>query len=157
VVCVEAYNRVRNECLSGKFTIQAKRCVASTEDNFDVLIQETIEQMKTANAKRCNELENDLNVLIEKKIATEWKRAPLDLSEFQTGKIIKHFKENPNRMTTFEVEPFKNIFAGITAIQPGKVKVLLINGSEIYQEYKPMRGQVNNAQKYRNYSCKADK
>lgn len=158
VICVEAYNHIRSECMSGKFSTDEKSNLARIDvDSFEVLIQETIEQMKTADEKRCIELQNDLNVLIDKKLAIEWERAPLDLSAAQTEKIKKHFEEHPMKMVNFEVRRFKEVFSGITALEPGKLKLILKNGNEIFRQYKPMKGQVDNAKKYSNYTCKADK
>lgn len=157
IVCVEGYNKVRSECQSGKFATHAKSCLSDDGDPFTVVIQETIDQMKTADEERLYELQNDLNILINKRTAAEWEAAPLDLSDFETEKIKNHFTRNPEPMTKLDIEQFKEVFAGIIAFEPGKLKLVLKNGSEMYQEYKPMKGQVNNAKKYRSYTCKADK
>lgn len=157
VVCVDGYNKARSECQSGKFTTHAKSCQSDDSDPFTVVIQETIDQMKTADEKRLHQLQNDLNVLINKRTTAEWEATPLDLSNFESEKIKNHFARNPEPMTKFDIEQFKEVFAGIIALEPGKLKLVLKNGSEMYQEYKPMKGQVNNAKKYRNYTCKADK
>lgn len=157
VVCVQAYNRVRSECVNGKFVANVKTYLSEKDDPFELLIQETIDQMKTANEERRLELQNDLNVLINKRTTAKWETAPLDLADFQTKKIKNHFENNPMQMAELDVGRFKEIFVGIAALEPGKIKLILKNGSEIYQEYKPMKGQVNNAKKYSNYTCKADK
>lgn len=157
VVCVEAYDKVRSECLSGRFATKRKACSSNPDKSLELLIRETIDQMKTANEKRLLELQNDLNVLINKRTATEWEAAPLDLSDYETEKIKSHFDKNPMQMVELEIEQFKEVFASIVAFEPGKLKLILKNGSEIYQVYKPMRGQVDNAKKCRSYTCKADK
>lgn len=64
---------------------------------------------------------------------------------------------NPEPMVELDIEKCKTIFEEIIAVEPGRLKLILKNGNELLQEYKPMRGQVENAKKYRNYTCKADK
>lgn len=157
VVCVEVYNRVRSECISGRFVAKGTTCSSDKNNSLDLLIQETIHQMKTADEIRLLELQNDLEVLINKRTAADWEAAPLDLSEFETEKIISYFERNPTKMKELDIELFKEVFTCIVALEPGKLKLILKNGNEIYQEYKPMKGQVNNAKKCRNYTCKADK
>jgi len=156
VVCVEAYNRIRSECLGGKFAASGKPCVSEKNKLFDLLIQETIDQMKVADEIRMIKLQNDLNVLLNKRMEVEWASAPMDLSEYHTKKIKEHFVRHPMRMSEFEVEPFTEIFIGMTAIKPGELKLVLKNGNEVVQTYKPMKGQVENAEKYRSYSGKTD-
>ena len=156
VVCVEAYNRIRSECLGGKFAASGKPCVSEKNKLFDLLIQETIDQMKGADEIRMIKLQNDLNVLLDKRMEVEWDSAPMDLSEYHTKKIKAYVARHPMRMVEFEVEPFKEIFIGMTATKPGELKLVLKNGNEVIQKYKPMKGQVENAEKYRNNSGKAD-
>ena len=157
VVCVEAYNKVLQDCASGKIVPKRPENSVPKYDPLEVLIKETIDQMKKADEKRLIELQSDLNILMTKQTLTAWNAAPLDLSEFETEKIIRHFSVNPEPMIEMDVEKFKVIFERIEAIEPGKLKLILKNGNELLQEYKPMRGQVENAKKYRNYTCKADK
>jgi site-specific DNA recombinase len=157
VVCVAGYNKVRSECQSGKFANHAKSGLSDDGSPFTLAIQETIDQMRTADGERLHELQKDLNILISKRTTAEWEAAPLDLSDFETEKIRNHFARNPREMTKLDIEQFKEVFTGITALEPGKLMLVLKNGREMYQEYKPMKGQVNNAKKYRNYTCKADK
>jgi hypothetical protein len=157
VICVEAYNRVQSECRSGWFNAEEKACSSGKNNSLELLINETIHQMKDANENRLLELQKDLDVLINKRTAMEWEAAPLDLSDYETEKIKSHFEKHPSIMDELEIERFKEVFAGIVALEPGKLKLILKNGSEIHQDYKPMKGQVNNAKKCRNYTCKADK
>lgn len=157
VVCVEAYNRILGDCRTGKFTAKRNKSQFSSDETLELLINETINQMKSADEIRFAELQNDLNVLINKRTTMEWETAPLDLSDYETEKIISHFSKHPGEMTELDIERFKEVFTSMVAIEPGKVKLILKNGNEIFQEYKPMRGQVNNAKECRNYTCKADK
>jgi hypothetical protein len=157
VVCVEVYNKIRSECLSGKFLPKTKVCQSNSDKSLEILIRETIDQMKKADENRQLELQNDLNVLINKRTAAEWETAPLDLSDYETEKIKSHFAKNPMLMTKLGIEPFKAVFGSIVALEPGELKLILKNGNEIYQKYKPMRGQVKNAKENRDYTCKADK
>ncbi|MDR3565605.1 MAG: recombinase family protein [Negativicutes bacterium] len=158
VVCVDGYNKARIDFLSGRFAAHAKSCLLSNDsDPVTVLIQETIDQMKAADEERLHKLQIDLNILINKRTTAEWEATPLDLSDFETEKIKIHFTKNPGQMTKLDIEQFKEVFANIIALEPGKLKLVLKNGSDMYQEYKPMKGQVNNAKKYRDYTCKADK
>lgn len=157
IVCVEVYNRVQSEFIKGKLTTKEKEASSGKEDTLEFLIQETISQMKEADEQRLKELQKDLEMLINKRTAMEWAAAPLDLSEYETKKMKNHFERNPAKMIELDIDCFKEIFTGIVALEPGKLKLILRNGDEIYQEYKPMKGQVNNAKKYRDYTCKADK
>ena len=157
VVCVEAYNTVLKECASGEMVPKRPENSVPKDETLEVLIKETIHQMKKADDKRLKDLQTDLNILIAKRTVTAWNAAPLDLSQFETEKIIRHFSLNPEPMADLDIEKFKVIFERIEAFEPGKLKLILKNGSELLQEYKPMRGQIENAKKYRNYTCKADK
>jgi hypothetical protein len=156
VVCVEAYNRVLSDCAGGKMIPKRTENSVPQDEALELLIKETIHQMKKADEKRLKELQSDLNVLMDRRTEAVWNTAPLDLSEFETGKIIKHFNANIEPMVELDIEKFKVIFERIEALEPGKLKLILKNGNELLQEYKPMRGQVENAKKYRNYTCKAD-
>lgn len=156
VVCVEAYNKVRSECLTGKLFPKTKY-QSDSDKSLEILIRETIDQMKKADENRLLELQNDLNLLINKRTAAEWETAPLNLSDYETEKIKTHFAQNPMPMTTLEVEPFKAVFASIVALEPGEMKLILKNGNEVYQKYRSMKGQVKNAKENRGYTCKADK
>ena len=60
------------------------------------------------------------------------------------------------QMTKLDIERFKEVFAEIVALEPGEVKLILKNGTTLYQKYKPMRGQVKNAKENRSYTRKAD-
>jgi site-specific DNA recombinase len=156
-VCLEAYNRVLDLCASGTFKLQHDSKLSNSSDpSLDVLINETLDQMKSADQARLSTLQNDLNILISKRTALDWEAAPLNLSDYETEKILAHFQMNPEPMNTFEADNFKSVFSSITAQEPGKLKLILKNGNEIFQEYKPMRGQINNAKKHRSYSSKAD-
>ncbi len=157
VVCVEAYNKVRKEWLDGKILPHTKTCLPDSDKNLELLIHETIEQMKKADEARLQELQNDLDLLINRRTATEWAAVPLDLTDYETEKLEKHFKKYPMQMTNLDIDRFKEVFAGIVALEPGKLKLILKNGIEVYQKYKPMRGQMKNAQENRGYTCKADK
>jgi hypothetical protein len=157
VVCVEAYNRVLEEWAKGRLGTKRKTGLLKKNDTLDILIKETVDQMKNAGDERLSELKKDLNSLLAKRTAVEWDAAPLDLSHFETEKLKRYFEANPKQMTELDVEKFKAIFAGIIASEPGKLKLILKNGNELLQEYKPMKGQVNNAKKCRSYTCKADK
>ena len=90
-------------------------------------------------------------------MAAAWETAPLDLSDYETEKIRRYFEKYPMPMTALDIERFKVVFSGIMALEPGELKLILRNGNEIYEKYKPMRGQVKNAQENRSYTCKADK
>lgn len=157
VVCVESYNKILAECRSGKFMTQRKSSSIVKDNPLETLIHETINQMKGADQKRLTELQNDLNVLLNKRVTEEWETTPLDLSDYEIEKIKSHFNKYSSRMIELEIARFKDVFASIIALEPGKLKLVLKNGNEIFQDYKPMKGQVNNAKKYRNYTCKADK
>ena len=156
VICVEAYNKIRSECLTRKLFPKTK-CQSDSDKSLEILIRETIDQMKKADENRLQELQNDLNLLINKRTAAEWETAPLDLSDYETEKIRRYFEKYPMPMTALDIERFKVVFSGIMALEPGELKLILRNGNEIYEKYKPMRGQVKNAQENRSYTCKADK
>ena len=156
-VCVEAYNRVLDLCACGNFKLQRDCKLSNSSDpSLDLLINETLDQMKSADQDRLYTLQNDLNILIAKRTAMDWEAVPLDLADFETEKILAHFEMNPEPMKTFEADNFKAVFGSIAAREPGKLKLILINGNEMLQEYKPMRGQINNAKKHRSNSGKAD-
>ncbi len=156
VVCVEAYNKVSREYLNGKILPKAKGCSPDSDKALEMLIHETIDQMKNADEVRLQELQNDLNVLIKKRTEAEWEAAPLDLTDYETEKIRRHFEKYPMLMTELDIERFKAVFVGIVALEPGELKLILRNGNEIYEKYKPMRGQVKNAKESRGHTCKAD-
>lgn len=105
--------------------------------------------MKTALGEQLSELETTLNMLIEKRTTISWDDTTLDLSNFETKKIKQHFEQNPKPMILFDETYFKRVFEKIVAIEPGKLKLILKNGEEIYEEYKPMKGQANNAKEHR--------
>ena len=157
VVCVEAYNKVLRENLNGKPVPKTKVYLPNSDKTLEMLIHETINQMKNADEVRLKELQNDLNVLIKKRTEAEWEAAPLDLGNYETEKIRRHFEKYPTLMTELDIERFKAVFAEIVALAPGELKLILKNGNEIYEKYKPMRGQVKNAKENRGYTCKADK
>jgi len=157
VVCIEAYNKIQRECLSGNFFPETKGYQSDSDKSLEILIYESIDQMKKADENRLLELQHDLDILINKRTSAEWETAPLDLSNYETEKIKNHFAQNPMPMTLLEIEPFKAVFARIVALEPGELKLILKNGNEIHQKYKPMRGQVKNAKENRGYTCKADK
>lgn len=156
VICVEAYNRVQRDWLDGNFLPNTKICSSDSDKALELLIHETIDQMRRADEARLQELQNDLNVLISKRTASDWAVAPLDLTDYETEKIKKHFEKYPMKMTKVDIERFKEVFAEIVALEPGEVKLILKNGNEVYQKYKPMRGQVKNAKEDRSYTRKAD-
>ena len=157
IVCVEVYNKVLKEYKDGKLTANIEVTPIKKDKPIEILINETIHQMQNADEKRLLELQNDLNILINKRTAEEWSDAPLDLSDYETKKIKSHFNKHPSQMIKLDIEGFKEVFEGIVALEPGKLKLILKNGNEIVQEYKPMRGQVKNAKKCRDYTCKVDK
>jgi hypothetical protein len=156
VVCIEVYNKVRRDWLDGKFLSNTKNSLSDSDKALDLLIHETIDQMRMADEARLQELQNDLNVLINKRTANDWAVAPLDLTDYETEKIKKHFEKYPMQMTKLDIERFKEVFAEIVALEPGEVKLILKNGTTLYQKYKPMRGQVKNAKENRSYTRKAD-
>lgn len=156
VVCIEVYNKVRRDWLDGKFLSNTKNSLSDSDKALDLLIHETIDQMRMADEARLQELQNDLNVLINKRTANDWAVAPLDLTDYETEKIKKHFEKYPMQMTKLDIERFKEVFAEIVALEPGEVKLILKNGITLYQKYKPMRGQVKNAKENRSYTRKAD-
>ncbi len=157
VVCVEAYNKVLKEHIEEKISTRTKTCFHNSDKALEMLIHETIDQLKDAEGDRIRELEDDLNVLINRRIKDEWNIAPLDLTDYETEKIKKHFEKFSIKMAKMDINRFKEIFAKIIACNPGELKLVLKNGIEICQKYPPMRGQVKNAKENRNYTCKADK
>lgn len=157
IASVEAYNQVRRECLEGRLFIPTKGHRPVSDKGLGLLIQETIEQMRTADACRLQELQSDLDELLNQRTAVEWAVAPLDLAAHETEKIRKHFANNPLPMTELEIGRFKEVFSGIVAQEPGELKLILKNGNEMYWTYTPMRGQVKHAKENRVYTCKADK
>lgn len=157
IVCVEAYNKVRKDCIAGKLVSKTKKCSFNNDKSLEVLIEETILQMKDADEKRLQELQNDLNVLLNERTVLEWSITKPELTDYETNKIISHFEKNQQPMKELDIERFKEVFDSITAFEPGKLKLILKNGIEIFQEYKPMKGQVENAKKHRSYTSEADK
>lgn len=157
IVCVEAYNLVLKDYLEGNLNLNKGAMDVEKDKSIEMLIKETIHQMKGANEKRLIQLQSDLNMLINKQTTEDWKAAQLDLSNYETEKIKSHFQKFPIKMQELEIDSFKEIFSSILALEPGKIKMILKNGSEIYQEYKPMRGQISNAKKCGNYSRQTDK
>ena len=156
VACVEAYNKVRRIYLNGEFLTKEKKSSSGTDKTLELLILETVDQMKKADEARLRELQNDLNVLLNRRTANEWSIVPLDLSDYETEKVKKHFEKPSMEMTKLEIDGFKEVFAEIIALEPGKLKFILKNGDAVYQQYKPMRGQGKNAKENRNYTRKAD-
>ena len=157
VICVEAYNKVLKDSVSGKLVSKRQNSLIPKNEPLEILIKETILQMENADDQRLFKLKADLDILIAKRTAMAWDTAPFDLSHFETEKINKHFMLNPMPMEELDIEKFRAIFNNMVADEPGRLKLILINGNEMSMDYKPMRGQVENAKKYRNYTCKADK
>ena len=157
LVCAEAYNKVLKEHIEGKICNKSKTRLYNPDKSLEILIHETIEQLKNAEGDRLRVLKDDLNVLINRRTKDEWRIAPLDLTDYETEKIKKHFDKCPIQMPKLDIDRFKEVFAMIIACEPGELKLVLKNGVEIYQKYQPMRGQMKNAQENRGYTCKADK
>ena len=157
LVCAEAYNKVLKEHSEGKIHTKSKTRLNNSDKTLEILIHETIEQLKNAEGDRLRELKDDLNVLINRRTKDEWRLAPLDLTDYETEKIKNHFDKYPIQMTKLDIDRFKEVFTMIVACEPGELKLVLKNGLEIYQKYPPMRGQVKNAKENRSYTCKADK
>lgn len=157
LVCVEAYNKVQKMFLEEDVKTRNRKAHIKEDKHLEMLIEETIEQMTWADDKRQVELLNDLNELMNARTAKEWESAQMDLSGFETKKIKNHFAEYPMPMEALEIDRFKMIFKCIIADEPGKLKCVLLNGTEVLQEYIPMKGQVENAKKRVGYSGKADK
>ncbi|MBP2654282.1 MAG: Recombinase [Firmicutes bacterium] len=156
VVCVKAYNRVLRECLAGTIYAESKASQPASDKTLEMLIYETIEQMKYADELRMEELQNDLNVLMKKRTEAEWKSTPLDLGNYETEKLGRHFEKYPALMLELDIEKIKAVFSRIVASEPGELKLILKNGNEIFEKYKPMRGQTKHAKENRGYTCKAD-
>lgn len=149
VVCVNAYNKQLKEFSNINVKQTKPQIQGEQKNSFEILIKETIQLMKSATDEHLAELEATLNMLIEKRTAISWDATTLDLSDFETQKIKKHFEENPKLMVVFDEACFKQIFEKIVALEPGELKLILKNGNEAFQDYKPMKGQVNNAKKCR--------
>lgn len=123
---------------------------------INVLIDEAILQLKQADLSQKEELEETLDLLLEKRTALEWHATKLDLSSFQTEKIKQHFTDYSEPLILFDEKRIKDVFEKIVAIEPGKLKFVLINGVEMYQDYIPLRRQVKVAQEHRNNTSQTD-
>lgn len=157
LVCVEAYNKIQKKFLEEDVNPRNHKSHLDEDEHLEFLIEETVEQMTWADDKRQVELLNDLNDLLNARTKKEWNSAQLDLTNFETKKIKNHFAENPLPMEVLDMDRFKMVFKFIIAQEPGKLKCVLLNDTEVPQEYKPMRGQVKNAEKRVGYTSKTDK
>lgn len=142
-VCIRAYNRIINDISLIYNRINEEVVVNDNEvEKLNVLITETISSLKQAKTSDVKEVEETLNILLAKRVRIEWTQNRLDLTPYETEKIKKHFEKYPTPMNSFDEIRFKTIFEKIVPMKPGKLQLILRNGTVINEDYIPMRGQV---------------